>query len=71
MLKRRFFTDLISTNDHRDLLNTTMIGLRYKTNSTNFLDGDIVNFYNFGTTISMKSKTIDFTNNYGYKFNSA
>ena len=64
MLKRRFFTDLVSSNDHRELLNNTMIGLRYKTNSNNLLDADISNFYNFGTTFNPKTRNTNFTNNY-------
>jgi hypothetical protein len=56
MLKRRFFTDLVSSNDHREMLNTTMIGLRYKTNSNNTLESDMLNFYNYGTTLSPLTK---------------
>ena len=35
MLKRRFFPDLVNTNDHRTMLHNTMVGLRYKTNLRN------------------------------------
>ena len=47
-LKRKFFTDLINTHDHRDLLNSSMIGLRFKSNSNLNLDLDIISFYNYG-----------------------
>ena len=30
-LKRKFFSDLVNSNDHREVLNNTMIGLRFKT----------------------------------------
>merc|ERR1711981_1487639 len=33
ILKRKFFTDLVTTVDHRTLVNKTLIGARYKTNS--------------------------------------
>jgi len=35
LLKRRFFTDLINSNDHHDLLDQTMLGIRFKTNDLN------------------------------------
>jgi hypothetical protein len=62
MLKKRFFTDLITTNDHRDLLHSTMIGLRYKNNSNSLLETDIFSFYTNGTTTSNKTKLIDLVN---------
>lgn len=62
MLKRRFFTDLVSSNDHRELLNNSMIGLRFKTNSNNTLDTDMLNFYNLGTTVDTKIKSTEYIN---------
>jgi len=61
ILKKRFFTDLITTNDHRDLLHSTMIGLRYKENSTNLVDSSMFLFNTKGTTTTSKSR---FTNLY-------
>jgi hypothetical protein len=66
ILKRKFFTDLITTNDHRDLLNQTLIGLRYKTNINNTINPDYNVFYNYGTTIIPKNKNMIFNNNYNY-----
>jgi hypothetical protein len=48
ILKRKFFTDLVNTHDHRDLLEQSMIGLRYKNNNTIQLNSDVLSFYNFG-----------------------
>jgi hypothetical protein len=48
ILKRRFFTDLVNSHEHKDLLEKSMIGLRYKTNSNINLDSDMLSFYNFG-----------------------
>lgn len=64
MLKRRFFTDLVSLNDHHTLLNNTMVGLRFKSNNTNLIDSDILSFYNYGTNFTTKHKSNSFTNNY-------
>lgn len=47
LLKRKFFTDLIDSNDYRNLLNKTTIGMRFKLNSVNYLNSNIQisNFY--------------------------
>jgi hypothetical protein len=57
ILKRRFFTDLVNSNDHHTLLNDSMIGLRFKLNNTQGIEPDIFSFYNFGTTDISKVKT--------------
>jgi hypothetical protein len=62
ILKRKFFTDLINTHDHRNLLEQSMIGLRYKTNNNLNLNPDTLSFYNFGLTTSNLNKTLMFTN---------
>ena len=40
ILKRRFFADLVNSADHRDVLSTSMIGLRFKNNNNLNLDHD-------------------------------
>jgi len=64
VLKRKFFTDLVNTNDHRDFLNQSMIGLRFKTNNQLSITPDVESFFNLGTTNNTKSKTLNFTNSY-------
>ena len=64
ILKRRFFNDLVNSNDHRDLLDKSMIGLRFKTNNHKASDLNIHLFFNFGTTTTAKNKTLVFSNNY-------
>jgi len=64
VLKRKFFTDLVNTNDHRDFLNQSMVGLRFKSNNSLSITPDLESFFNFGTTTNSKSKTLNFTNNY-------
>jgi hypothetical protein len=48
ILKNKFFTDLVNSHDHRDLLNQSMIGLRFKQNSSSNLDLDMTSFYKYG-----------------------
>jgi hypothetical protein len=63
ILKRKFFTDLVNTHDHRDLLEQSMIGLRYKTNNSLNLNSDVLSFYNFGITTNNLNKILLFSNN--------
>lgn len=63
-LKRKFFTDLVNSNDHRDFLNQSILGMRFKNNNNLAITPDMEAFYNFGTTSSPKVKAFDFTNNY-------
>jgi hypothetical protein len=64
ILKRKFFTDLVNTNDHRDFLNQSMIGLRFKTNNHLAITPDLESFFNLGTINTTKAKTLNFTNFY-------
>ena len=62
ILKRKFFTDLVNSHDHKNLLEKTMIGLRYKTNSNINLDLDMLNFYNFGLHTNFVGSSINYNN---------
>jgi hypothetical protein len=64
ILKRRFFTDLVNSSDHREILDSSMIGLRFKTNNTLNTNHDILNFYNFGTTTDLKHRYSALHNSY-------
>lgn len=64
VLKRKFFTDLINTNDHRDFLNQSMIGLRFKSNNNISLVPEVEAFFNLGTTFDLKSKNVMLNNTY-------
>jgi heme/copper-type cytochrome/quinol oxidase subunit 1 len=64
ILKRKFFTDLVNSNDHRDLFDKSIIGLRFKNNNQLNINHDMSLFYNFGTTNSSKAKYTLFSNNY-------
>ena len=48
ILKRKFFVDLINSHDHRNILEESMLGIRYKNNQNFNLDLDYNIFYNFG-----------------------
>jgi hypothetical protein len=57
ILKRKFFTDLINTHDHKTLLDKTAMGLRFKTNNINSINSNIFNFYNYGLEFSPKIRS--------------
>jgi hypothetical protein len=63
-LKRRFFSDLVNVSDHREFLDSTMVGLRFKTNNELNIYHDTLSFHMLGTTNQEKSRTSDFTNLY-------
>jgi len=66
-LKRRFFTDLINSHEHRELFSSSMLGLRYKLNSSQNLDLDITTFFNYGlhsTILNKKVSYVGFPNVY-------
>ena len=65
-LKRKFFSDLVNSNDHREILNNTMIGLRFKTQDISSLNPDTFSFYQYGTHTNPKSRNLIFTNIYIY-----
>jgi heme/copper-type cytochrome/quinol oxidase subunit 1 len=58
LLKRKFFTDLINSHDHNQLLNNTMIGLKFKTNDFNVISPNTFLLFNFGTEINMKNRNV-------------
>jgi len=62
ILKRKFFPDLINLNDHRYLMDSSMIGLRFKYNNNDMVRPEQSLFYNFGTTGVDKQKTTQLVN---------
>lgn len=64
ILKRRFFTDLMNSADHHTLMDSSMIGLRFKTNNNLSLNHDVLSFYNYGTTTTSKKRSLSLTNLY-------
>jgi hypothetical protein len=64
ILKRRFFTDLVNSSDHREILSSSMIGLRFKTNNNANLDHDVLSFFKLGTNNVNKARAISYENSY-------
>lgn len=62
ILKRKFFPDLINISDHHQLMDSTMIGLKFKQNFSNMVSSDQLFFYNFGITHPIKTKTVFYAN---------
>jgi len=48
ILKRRFFTDMVNSHDHRDILSSSMIAAKFKLNSAENINLDTTLFYNWG-----------------------
>jgi hypothetical protein len=71
ILKRRFFADLVNSADHRDVLSTSMIGLRFKNNNNLNLDHDTLAFFKFGTNNSNKLRSSNYQNYYTEFLNTA
>ena len=61
ILKKKFFTDLINSHDHKLLLDKTAMGLRFKTNNLNLSNSNIYLFYNYGIEISPKFRNSIFS----------
>jgi hypothetical protein len=64
VLKRKFFTDLVNTNDHRDFLNQSILGLRFKSNNQLSITPDLESFFNLGLTTNTKVKSNLFQSTY-------
>jgi hypothetical protein len=59
ILKRRFFTDVVNSADHRTMLSSSMIGLRFMENNNFNLDPDVLSFHKLGTSTSPKLRLSD------------
>lgn len=54
ILKRKFFTDLINSNDHRDINGRAIIGARFKTFDLTSLDSNVLISFNYGLELNSK-----------------
>lgn len=63
-LKRKFFSDLVNSSDHREFLDSTMIGLRFRTNNEFNIYHDNLTFHNLGVTTEQKSRISNLENFY-------
>jgi hypothetical protein len=58
VLKRKFFSDLVSSHDYRDLLTQSMLGLRFRLNSNDLISPDVLSFHDFGLKNSDLNKFV-------------
>jgi len=68
ILKRKFFTDLFNSHDHKTLLGKSMIGLRYTLNNNININSDVLSFYQFGIYNESQNKSLFFQNSYSSYF---
>lgn len=69
ILKRKFFVDLTNSHDHRVIFDESIIGMRFKINSTKNLDFDYFNFYTFGINNGFFGGVVDYEGYYLEKRN--
>lgn len=62
ILKRRFFADLVNSSDFHELLDESMLGLRFKTNGGDTTMHNTALFYNYGVSTSAKDKAVNLLN---------
>ena len=58
VLKRKFFADLVSSHDYRNLMTQSMLGLRFRLNSNDLISPDVLSFHDFGLKNSDLNKFV-------------
>lgn len=76
LLKGRFFPDLVNTHDHRFLVVTSTLGLRFKTNNLDTLNHATLLFHQYGLQNTTQNRYSYFSNSFkalptSYEFFSA
>lgn len=64
ILKRKFFADLVSSHDHHNLMNQTILNVRFKLNQNSLYKPGIISFYNHGLLLDSTTKNFNFINSY-------
>lgn len=62
LLKGRFFTDLVDDHEHRELLNTITIGVRFKTNNLDSINPNMLLFYRHGLNSGSQNRIQSYLN---------
>lgn len=57
ILKGRFFHELINSEDHHDFLEKTSIGMRFKTNSLDSINPNMLLMFRYGPTSLSQGKS--------------
>jgi hypothetical protein len=60
LLKGRFFPDLVTGKDSRSFLNSTTLGLRFKTNNLDSINSGTLVFNNYGLTLFKQQNLISY-----------
>ena len=65
LLKNRFFTELVNSTDHREFLDQTAIGLRFKTNDLDSINSNILLLFRYGLNVQSQARSQEYaiTNN--------
>jgi len=58
LLKRKFFVDLINSKDQRTFLNTSALGVRFKSESLTSINSNTINFYFYGPDLDLKIRNV-------------
>jgi hypothetical protein len=66
LLRRRFFFDLVNTSDYRDLMDKTIINLRYKQHSSDLFTHSSHLFGNLGLKTTTQSRLVNYLNPHTY-----
>lgn len=64
LLKGRFFPDLVNTHDHRFLIVTSTLGLRFKTNNLDTVNSSALLFYQYGLQNTTQNRYNSFTTSF-------
>lgn len=62
LLKGRFFNDLVDCHEHRELLNNTTIGIRFKTNNLDSINPNMLLFYRHGLNTNGQNRVQSYLN---------
>jgi heme/copper-type cytochrome/quinol oxidase subunit 1 len=63
LLKNRFFTELVNSTDHREFLDQTAIGLRFKTNDLDSINSNILLLFRYGLNVQSQARSQEYTIN--------
>lgn len=61
LLKNRFFTELVNSTDHREFLDQTAIGLRFKTNDLDSINSNILLLFRYGLNVQSQARSQEYT----------
>jgi hypothetical protein len=56
LLKNRFFTELVSSKEHRDFLDQTAVGIRFQTNNLDIINSKLLLGFRYGINIQPQTK---------------